>query len=39
MCGLVQKQYVPLMLLAAYRAAEFLVNVLKDNINMDIKEI
>jgi hypothetical protein len=39
MCGLAQKQYVALMLLTAYRAAEIHVNVFKDNIKMGIKEI
>ena len=37
MCGLAQKQYVPLMLLTAYIASELLVNMLKDNIKMEIK--
>jgi len=31
--------YVPLVLLRAYRASELLVNTLKYNIKMDIKEI
>jgi hypothetical protein len=39
MCGLVQKQYVPLMLLKIYRTAELLVNKVKDNIEVDSKEI
>jgi hypothetical protein len=39
MCGLVQKINVPLMFLRACRAAELRVNILKDNIEMDIKEI
>jgi hypothetical protein len=34
---LVQKKYVPFMLLGAYRAAQLLVNMLKDNIELDIK--
>ena len=38
-CVTVQKKYVPLMLLRAYRAAELCVNILKDNIKMDSKEI
>ena len=36
---LVQKKCVPLMLLRGYRAAELRVNMLKDNIEMDIKGI
>jgi hypothetical protein len=39
MCGLVRNKYVPRMLLRAYRAAELQVNMLKDNIKMDFKEI
>jgi hypothetical protein len=39
MCGLVQKKYIPHMFLTAFRAAELRVNVLKDNIEMYIKEI
>jgi len=39
MCVIVQKKYVPLMLLTAYRAAGLRVNMLKDNIEMDIKEM
>ena len=39
MRGNVQKKYVPHMLLRAYRAAELRVNVLKDNVEMHIKEI
>ena len=35
----VQKKYVPLMLLTAYRAAGLLVNMLKDNIKMDSIEM
>jgi hypothetical protein len=35
----VQNKYVPHMLLTAYRAAELGVNMLKDNIEMYIKEI
>jgi hypothetical protein len=38
MCVIVQKKYVPLMLLTAYRAAGLRVNMLKDNIEMDSKE-
>ena len=32
-----QRKYVPLMLLTAYRVAGLYVNVLKDNIEMGIK--
>jgi hypothetical protein len=39
MCVIVQKKYVPLMLLRAYRAAGLRVNMLKDNIKMGIKEM
>ena len=39
MCVIVQKKYVPLMLLTAYRAAGLRVNMLKDNTEMDIKEM
>ena len=39
MCVIVQKKYVPLMLMRAYRAAGLRVNMLKDNIEMDIKEL
>jgi hypothetical protein len=39
MCVIVQKKYVALVLLRAYRAAELRVNMLKDNIEMDIQEI
>ena len=39
MCVIVQKKYISLMLLAAYRAAGLRVNMLKDNIEMDIKEM
>jgi len=39
MCVIVQKKYVALMLLTVYRAAGLCVNVLKDNIECDIKEI
>jgi hypothetical protein len=35
----VHSKYVPLMLLTAYRAAGLRVNMLKDNIEIDIKEI
>jgi len=38
MCVILQKKYVPLMLMRAYRAAGLCVNMLKDNIEMDIKE-
>ena len=38
-CLTVQKVYVPPMLLRAYRAAELCVNMLKDNIEMDSKEM
>ena len=37
MCGLVQNKYVPHMLLTAYRAAELGVNMLKDNIEMELR--
>jgi len=33
----VQKKYVPFMLQTAYRAAGLRVNMLKDNIEIDIK--
>jgi hypothetical protein len=36
---IVQKKYVSLTLLRAYRAAELHVYMLKDNIEMDIKEM
>ena len=39
MCVIVQKVYVALMLLRAYRAAGLRVNMLKDNIEMEIKEM
>jgi hypothetical protein len=39
MCVTVQNKHVPLMLLTAYRAAGLRVNMLKDNIKMDIKEM
>jgi len=39
MCVMVQKKYVPLSLLRAYRAAELQVNMLNDDIKMDIKEM
>ena len=39
MCVIVQMKYVPLMLLTAYRAAGLHVNMLKDNIEMDTKEV
>ena len=38
MCVIVQKKYVALMLLIAYRAAGLCVNVLKYNIDMNIEE-
>jgi len=38
MRGLVQKKYVPHILLTAYRAAELRVNLLKDNIEMELKK-
>ena len=38
MRGLVQKKYVPHILLRAYRAAELRVNMLKDNIEMELKK-
>ena len=36
---IVQKKYVPLMLLTAYRAAALRVNILRDNTEMDIREM
>ena len=36
---IVQKKYVPLMLLKAYRVAELRVNMLRDNIEIDITEM
>jgi hypothetical protein len=39
MCVIVDKEYVSLMLLTAYRAALLRVNMLKDNIEIDIKQI
>ena len=39
LCVTGQKKYVPLMLLTAYRAAGLRVNMLKDNIEIGIKEI
>jgi hypothetical protein len=39
MCVILQKKYVPLMLLTAYRAAGLRVNNLKDNIEIGVKEI
>jgi hypothetical protein len=39
MCVIVQKKYVALMLMRAYRAAELRVNMLKDNIEMNSKEM
>jgi hypothetical protein len=35
MCVIVQKKYIALMLLRAYRAAELRLNMLKDNIEMN----
>jgi hypothetical protein len=37
MCGFMQKKYVLLMFLRAYREAALHVNTLKDNIQKDIK--
>jgi hypothetical protein len=39
MCVIVYKEYGALMLLTAYRAAGLRVNMLKDNIEMGIKEM
>jgi hypothetical protein len=39
MCVTVQKKYIPVMLLRAYRAAGLRVKMLKDNIEMGIKEM
>jgi hypothetical protein len=39
MCVIVQKEYVALMLLRAYRAAEVRVNIRKGNIKIDSKEM
>jgi hypothetical protein len=39
MCVTAEQKYVPFLLLTAYRAAELLVNTLKDNIKINIKEI
>jgi hypothetical protein len=39
MCVIVQKKYLPLMLMRAYRAAELRLNMLKDNIEMNSKEM
>jgi hypothetical protein len=36
---IVHKKSVPLTLLRAYRAAELRVNMLKDNIKIDMKEM
>ena len=36
---IVQKKYVPLMLLTAYRAAGLRLNMQKDHIEMDITEM
>jgi hypothetical protein len=38
MCAIVQKKYVLLMFLTAYRAAGLRVNMLKENIEMDMKK-
>jgi hypothetical protein len=39
LCVTVHKKYIPVMLLTAYRAAGLRVNVLKGNIEMDMKEM
>jgi hypothetical protein len=39
MCVIMHKEYIALMLLTAYRAPRLRVNMLKDNIEMDIKQI
>ena len=39
MCVIVQKNYIPLIFLRAYRAVELCVNTIKYNIKMVIKEI
>ena len=39
MCATVHNKYVPIMLLTAYRAARLRVNMLKDNIEINIKEM
>jgi hypothetical protein len=39
MCVIVQNKCVSLVLLRAYRAAELHVNMLKDNIEIDMKEV
>ena len=39
MCVIVQKKYVALMLLRAYRAAGLCVNMLKDDNEIDVKEM
>jgi hypothetical protein len=39
MCVIVQNKYVPLMSLRPCRAVELYLNMLKDNIEMDIKEM
>ena len=39
MCVTAQKKYAAFLLLTAYRAAGLGVNMLKDNIEMDIKEM
>ena len=36
---IVQKKYVPFMLLIAYRAAGLCVNMLKDNIELNMKDM
>ena len=38
MCVTVQNEYVPFILLRAYRAVGLHVDMLKDNIEMDIKQ-
>jgi len=39
MCVTGQKKYLSVMLLTAYRAAGLRVNMLRDNTEMDIKEM
>ena len=38
-CVIVQKKYVPIILLTAYRAAGLRVNMVRGNIEMGIKEM
>jgi hypothetical protein len=38
MCVIVQKKYIPLVLLREKRSAKLHVNMLKDNIKIDINE-